>query len=159
MRTGKKFTIDDDRVDLAELGGWYVQAQGYIVREQVRQGVRKLYWLHHEVMGTRPQRGVHLDHINGDRADNRRDNLRFTTVSQNAQNRPVRTKRGTYRGVTWKPDQGPHGRWCARATINYKTHHIGYFDDEEEAARAVIAWRAEHMTHSDADRVGLPDGR
>lgn len=150
MKNGKSFIVDDDRTDLAALRGWYTQNQGYVVREVLVDGRRKVQLLHHLALGTTPQRGVHLDHINGDKLDNRRVNLRLTTVSQNAQNRPVRTKRGTYRGVTWKAEKG---KWCARAMISYKTHHIGYFDDEEEAARAVIAWRAEHMTHSDADRV------
>jgi hypothetical protein len=156
MTNGKSFIIDDHRADLM-VRGWYIHTSGYVVREKFSDCRRTLLFLHHEVLGTRPERGVHLDHRNGNKLDNRYENLRLATVSQNLQNRPIRTKRGTYRGVTWKADQGPNGKWCARAMINYKAYHIGYFEDEEEAARAVIAWRAEHMTHSDADR-GSPDG-
>ena len=42
--------------------------------------------LHHLIMG-KPQKGMVVDHINGDGLDNRKENLRFVTVSENQQNR------------------------------------------------------------------------
>jgi hypothetical protein len=67
-----------------------------------------------------------VDHINGDKADNRWCNLRAATSSQNARNRRVANRTG-FKGVT--PWQGRY-----RAQINRK--HIGMFDTAEEAGRA-----------------------
>lgn len=153
--------VDDDLPDSLTKVRWHLNNSGYVMRDtslgdnyrvnaKGRRTNRQHYMLHREVLGVPVDQKCHVDHINGDRLDNRRENLRISTASENAQNRPVRTKRGTYRGVTWNK---AHGQWVARATINYKTHHIGYFDDEEEAALAVMEWRREHMTHSSHDEV------
>lgn len=86
------------------------------------------------------------DHINGDPLDNRRANLRIVTNAQNSQNMAShRDAVSTYRGVDWFK---PHGKWRARACINYVTYDLGYFTDEFEAAEAARAFREAHMTHN-----------
>lgn len=147
--------VDDDTPETITKYRWGLNNGTYAIRHSTSGGRknRTHFLLHREVLGLKKGDPSRVDHINGNTLDNRRENLRLTNASQNAQNRPVRTRRGTYRGVTWKKDQGPNGKWLARATINYKTHHIGYFEDEEEAAWAVVNWRREHMTHSTHDEV------
>lgn len=147
--TGAEFQIDDDQEDILAMGGWTTH-DGYIYRYVYQEGGRTRLWLHHAVLGTSPERGWHIDHVNGDRADNRRENLRRITPSQNAQNRPPRKSNGRHRGVSWNGDKG---KWAARGTINYKTYHVGYFDTEEAAAEAIVAWRIENMTHSTQDEA------
>ena len=61
---------------------------------------------------------LEVDHINGDRADNRADNLRLCTRQQQNQNR--RHGRGVTRTCS--------GRWTARITHNYVTSTIGTYD-------------------------------
>lgn len=87
----------------------------------------KLYRLHHLVwMYHHGYFEDELDHINRDRGDNRIENLRPCTHSQNLGN--ARAKRGQYKGVSFcKATQ----RW--RAQLN---GHIGRFDTPEEAALA-----------------------
>lgn len=145
-KSGVIVEIDDDRADLAALRGWYRHSSGYIAREVRVDGKRKLEFLHHRVLGTSPRRGVRVDHKDRNVDNNRRCNLRITTPSQNAQNRNSIKPNGLPRGVTWKADKQ---KWCARATLNYRTHHIGYYDTIMEAYLAVSTWRIEHMTHSD----------
>jgi hypothetical protein len=129
---------------------WYLNG-GYAKRDGRKDGKRYHVLMHRFIAGlTEPGCKIHVDHINGNRLDNRRENLRVVTPSQNHQNRPAITKRGTYRGVTWSKK---HGKWVARATINYKTKHLGVFEDQEEAARVVTEWRRQHMTHSTHDEV------
>jgi len=71
-----------------------------------------------------------IDHINGDRADNRIENLRAVTRSQNQYNkRPQRNASG-YRGVSWHKKSG---KWCVRIGINDKVKSMGYYDDIELA--------------------------
>src|ERR1044072_8862421 len=83
----------------------------------------RIAWLLH--YGEWPTHQV--DHINGDRSDNRLENLRDVPASDNRKNQKLRSKNtsGSY-GVHW--DQS-RGRWCAR--IGHK--HLGRFDSKDEA--------------------------
>lgn len=75
-----------------------------------------------------------IDHINGDRADNRWANLREATAAQNAWNsgpRPSNTS--GYKGVSFSKSKN---KWTARISKNYHLTVVGYFDTKEEAAEA-----------------------
>lgn len=142
--------VDDDVPNEVLAYRWYLSG-GYAKRDGQKDGKRYHVLMHRFLAGvTEPGCKIHVDHINGDTLDNRRENLRVATPSQNAQNRPAKTKRGTYRGVTWSKHKR---KWIARATINYRTFHIGEFFDEEAAAQAVADWRRKRMTHSTHDEV------
>lgn len=94
-------------------------------------GGRRL--LMHRVILAAPS-GFEVDHINGDGFDNRRQNLRLATRSQNARN--IGSRRGAssqYVGVSYDRRSG---RWASQISVNYKNHHLGYFDNEREAALA-----------------------
>lgn len=75
-----------------------------------------------------------LDHINGDRADNRIANLRQATAAENGRNRgPQKNSVTGIKGVGWcKKSQ----KWRARVIYQRKQHVVGYFDDISEAADA-----------------------
>lgn len=75
-----------------------------------------------------------VDHINGDRKDNRISNLRAATKGQNLRNMSVSGK-GTskYKGVSWNKAAG---KWTAYISVENKKVHIGCFDSEDEAAIA-----------------------
>lgn len=72
-----------------------------------------------------------IDHINGDRSDNRIDNLRMVTGHQNANNRhsPLCTDRGLIGASFHKPS----GKWVARIKINNRDKYLGIFDTSQEA--------------------------
>ena len=76
----------------------------------------------------------YVDHINGDRSDNRIENLRVATVQQNAFNRAShKGSSSKYKGVSWyKRDK----QWQASCCIDNKRIYIGKFATEEEAAKA-----------------------
>lgn len=119
-----------DAVDFEVVAQWRWSFDGkYATRKPGRKG-RKIY-LHRFIMNAMP--GVEIDHINGDKLDNRRCNLRITTRQQNSLN--ARGKGGTsqFKGVAWdKANQ----KWMANIMINGRNHRIGRFRDELEAARA-----------------------
>ena len=70
-----------------------------------------------------------IDHINGDRADNRWENLRLATSSQNQQNRHTRKdSRVGLKGVTEFRD-----RWKAQIKIGGRQTHLGMFESKEDA--------------------------
>lgn len=71
-----------------------------------------------------------IDHINGDRSDNRIDNLRIGSQSQNMANAARRSRKTRFRGIF------PNGSgWSAKVCVNYKQIYGGTFSTEEEAAR------------------------
>ncbi len=71
--------------------------------------------------------GMDVDHINGDGLDNRRENLRIVTRSQNLRNRKTfKNSKSGFKGVIFNP---VNGKW--KAIIN-----LGTFDTSEEAAKA-----------------------
>lgn len=77
-----------------------------------------------------------IDHINGDRDDNRIANLRKATPSQNAANmrKPERNTSGL-KGVRCLPN----GEYTAIITCQGKDHSLGRYETKEEAANAYIA--------------------
>lgn len=96
-----------------------------------------------------------IDHKNGNGLDNRRENLRQCTPSQNSMNRAKNTtKRSSkYKGVY--PDLLP-GRtgWTAKIGVKGKKIYIGHFESEEEAAKAYD--REAIARHGKYARLNLP---
>ena len=88
--------------------------------------------LHRELL--RAKKGEIIDHINGDKLDNRRSNLRICTISENAQNSrlPINNLSG-YKGVTWHKVKM---KWLAQIMKDGKQHFLGYFLNAEDGARA-----------------------
>lgn len=88
-------------------------------------------YLHRVVTGA--PKGSQVDHINGDRTDNRKSNLRVCTNTQNNWNKKktIRNKSG-YKGVY----ENIAGKWIAQITVGGTTKHLGTFDTAQEAGRA-----------------------
>lgn len=75
-----------------------------------------------------------IDHINGNKSDNRISNLRLCTAKMNARNRPIGSNnKSGFIGVSW---HSTNRRWQATITIDKKTTHIGYFETALDAAQA-----------------------
>lgn len=94
---------------------------------------RKTIRLHRAILGA--PAGTQVDHVNRDGLDNRRANLRLATRSQNRANSEKRIDglASRFKGVCWERSRG---RWMARIGVDGRKRHLGYFDDEEQAARA-----------------------
>lgn len=99
--------------------------------------------------------GMQTDHINGDRLDNRRANLRICNGMENARNRGVSARHieipSRYKGVSWERRAA---RWQAQIGCDGKKFHLGLFATEEEAARAYDAKARE--LHGDFARLNFP---
>ncbi len=124
-----EFLIDEEDVEMVGQYDWHIQKAGYL-RAYIGQYQHVL--LHRLLLGL-TDRKQQVDHINGNKLDNRRENLRITTQQQNSWN--MGRRRGKqYRGVHKRPDT--EGRWVAAITVNRKTILVGAFTTEEDAARA-----------------------
>jgi len=103
--------------------------------ERIRIG-KRLYMTHRLawLMETGKWPAFEVDHIDGDRLNNRPDNLREATSRQNSANTSIRSDNTTgAKGVTKRPRPRP---WCARIGIGYKTIVLGNFYTFEEAKSA-----------------------
>lgn len=129
--------VDDADYEWLSKYRWYRTGNGYAMRHKKRDsdGKNSFVLMHREILGT-PD-GLLTDHINHNRLDNRRANLRIADYAQNAWNKPHRsTGTSKYRGVTWS---GFFRKWVAHITVRKKRTCIGCFKDEMEAAKAYNA--------------------
>lgn len=96
--------------------------------------------LHRFVIGPAPH-GKVIDHVNGDKLDNRRANLRVVSVSQNGLNRHRanrNNKLSSVPGVSWCK---ANGKWRVQIRRTGKDHFGGYFESHSEAVESAIRLR------------------
>jgi hypothetical protein len=107
---------------------WHVYGDGYAGRRE--KG--KFIAMHREIM--QPPKGMLVDHIDANKANNCRFNLRVCTYAENQHNK--RKQHGAvsrFKGVTYSKR---YDKWCAHCRTKGEPCHVGYYDDEVEAARA-----------------------
>lgn len=93
-----------------------------------------------------------VDHRNGIRSDNRWINLREATGAQNAVNRGAnKIAKSAFKGVTWDKKCG---LWRSLARIDGKTHSLGRYTSEQDAARAYDIFAIEH--HGEYAKLNIP---
>jgi len=128
-----RYTIVDasDYQKLAEYP-WQLYETGRNSRAAVRYHGNQIIYIHRVIMNA--VKGQIVDHKNRNSLDNRKANLRFATPWQNNCN-ARRGKNGSskYRGVCFEKGKK---RWRAMISCNGIRRHLGYFDNEEDAARA-----------------------
>jgi hypothetical protein len=98
----------------------------------------RLAWLY--MTGEWPEKII--DHKNKSGIDNRFSNLRSASYSQNSLNKlPSKNNLLGVKGVTYQKEKR---KFEARAVLNNKHNHLGYFDDIESASAAYHAFAKEH---------------
>jgi hypothetical protein len=132
LSQGKFALVDDDDFEWLNQWKWRLDLKGGYAVRNVRMGKRipRIY-MHKLILN--PPKGLFTDHINHDKLDNRRSNLRMCTTSQNGANRLKQTKVSSskFKGVTWHKRDGV---WQVMLRKNGRAIFIGYFGNEEEAA-------------------------
>lgn len=135
LTQGRVAIVDDADYEWLSQWRWCVRKRDstyYAVRGVRINGKVRAIHMHRVIVN--PPLDKQIDHINGDGLDNRRCNLRLCTQSQNNMNSRKRNDCSSiYKGVTWhKREQ----KWHARIKMNGRLRHLGYFRDEDEAAKA-----------------------
>lgn len=135
LTQGKSALVDDDDFGWLSQWKWQYSAIGYAQRT-VRSPRRTTILMHRLILGLRDTL-IQADHINGDRLDNRRCNLRPATHSQNQANRTICIANSSgYKGVSWDR-RGK--KFIARIRINKVQRCLGLFHSAEEASRVYEA--------------------
>jgi len=128
LEASKKILLDEKNKYLLENYSFCINRDGYLHARS--EG--KVKTLHYFFL--KKKDGFVVDHINGNKLDNRISNLRYVTHAQNVMNQAKRiTNSSGYKGVTWNKEAK---KWKVQLGLNGKRHFGGYFDDLEEAAKA-----------------------
>jgi hypothetical protein len=137
-KSGKIAIVDEVDYEFLSRWKWQYGNRGYALRVtniggKVKNGGRQVCVLMHRVI-MQPPEGMVTDHINGDRLDNRRCNLRIVTPSQNCRSQRIgKHNKSGFKGVSWNKRDC---KWQVKITINNKVKHVGDFDDIVTAAIA-----------------------
>jgi hypothetical protein len=133
--------VDATDFPLLSMYRWHLR-RGYAFRSN---GGKTKIAMHREIMGTTHIRGhaLEVDHINRNKLDNRRANLRRVPTVINQHNRVSRPGSSSrFRGVTWHRGAG---KWQAQLKFAGRGIYVGLFTDEAEAAEAVAQRRAQEL--------------
>lgn len=122
--------VDDEDYDYLIQFKWCYIGIGYAARgNKEHKAVR----MHRELLGLKIGDGKEIDHINGNRLDNRKNNLRIVTPTQNRWNRrPNLNSKSGLKGVSWKEGRK---KWGVQIRANKKRYYLGTFTNRIEAAK------------------------
>lgn len=123
LTKGFKATVDSEDFDFLSKKKWFF-SNGYAKNKS-----RNSVYMHRLILS--PKKEEYVDHINGDKLDNRRVNLRICTMSQNLANQKLsRANTSGYKGVSFHKILG---YWTA--TLKVKgLNKVKYFKNKEDAA-------------------------
>ncbi len=132
LSNGGVAIVDADDYERINRWRWARSPNGYAGRTAT--GGKKVL-MHRQILGAKE--GDEVDHINREKLDNRRSNLRFVTRSQNMHNRP-RQKNNTSgaKGVSHDPTHRGKKKWRASIQVNGRYKLVGRFVTMEEAVAA-----------------------
>ena len=130
--------VDDNEFERLSRHKWNMKKSLYMnyAQTHVKKGGKTMsLFIHRLIMNA--ESGQEIDHINGDGLDNRKENLRFCTKSQNQMNKRRQKNAGSkYRGVSWDKQ---YNKWRALIGWKGKIISLGRFDDIDDAAKAYNA--------------------
>jgi hypothetical protein len=125
----KVILIDKGDLKKISMCGWHIGSGGYgLVKNKKYEGL-----MHHFIMG-KPPKNMVTDHINRNKLDNRKCNLRIVPHYINTRNTGNhRTNTSGFKGICWcKKDK----RFKAKLSVNNKTINLGQFKDIQDAVKA-----------------------
>lgn len=129
---GEEILVDDEDFEMVSRYRWHISSKGYATCSlKLPNGKNGVQRMHRMILGLEygdPRQGDHRD--SNAKLDNRRNNLRISTRSQNQMNRG-RPKLGNnpLKGVT----KTPNGKWAGQIRKEGQHYYLGTFETPEEA--------------------------
>ncbi len=128
--TERGIKVDPIGEELLNKHTFSLNADGYPVTKQ--DG--KVVYLHDLVMGIEKPKGFEVDHINGNKLDNRLENLRVISHKANISKMELSVRNTSgIKGVQFDKNTN---KWVARITVDNKNIHLGSFPTVDEAVKA-----------------------
>lgn len=167
LNRAKIALVDDDIADEVSIYIWSAyedRGNGnetwYAKRHICKNGINVSILMHRFVYelktGIKLTSKQHIDHINNNGLDNRFENLRIATASNNAANKIVSdTKKSSkYKGVYWNKEKE---KWQVQIQYNYKKYNLGYFCKDEEIEAAELYDRNALTLFGEYACINFPD--
>lgn len=131
LTQGKYVLVDDSDFEWLSQWKWYF-CNGYAMRNKLdRTGLIRM----HRLINNTPK-GLFTDHINRNKLDNQRHNLRTVNKSLNEHNTEVRkNSKSGVKGIFWEKRRK---KWRSEIMINHKSIFVGYFNN---LSKAILARR------------------
>lgn len=124
---GNEFIIDCDDYQKIKNYTWRASSNGYIITTKNRKNIL----LHRLIMN--PSDNLIVDHINHNKKDNRKKNLRICTMSNNNMNKSkLSSNTSGVTGVTWNENSGC---WVSQIGLNNNMIILGYNTNFDEAVK------------------------
>lgn len=128
LTKGEFAVVDSEDFEYLNRWKWHFSAKGYACRKPGKQTI-----FMHRLINQTPD-GLQTDHINHNKLDNRKENLRSVTNQENHFNRPVDSNNTSgYKGVSWDKSRS---KWVASITKDDRNIHLGRFGNILDAVRA-----------------------
>lgn len=135
FKASRKAIVDD--VDLEKVAGfkWRMHPGG---KAQTtigwRKGEKKSCLLMHQLVIGKAPKGFEIDHINGNKLDNRRSNLRICSHEENMRNRKMnKNNKSGFKGVGFSKREN---KWQVYIGVKKAKKFLGYFEELKDAAEA-----------------------
>ncbi len=153
LTQGKYALVDDEDFEWINRWKWCYSITSDL-REYAKRGAtghNTIFLMHRMILSARSSEIV--DHRSGNGLDNRRDNLRFCTRSENAWNMAkMRDNTSGFKGVSWDKSRN---KWFCKIAVGCQQIPLGRFDDAEDAAH--VYNQAATQLHGEFARLNLLD--
>ena len=142
IRVGSTFALIDEEDYELLIGFIWWLSNGYAKTGLINRGSKpRMEVSMHEFIMRTPLDKV-TDHINRNKLDNRKENLRCTSQSINLHNsKKSKANTSGARNIYWNKRVG---KWVAEICVNWERHYLGYYDDIEAAKKVVRTFRDVH---------------
>ena len=127
---GQIVTVDEQDYQELSQYRWYL-IDGFAARTIKKDNKRTTIYMHRVIMDA--PIGISVYHINHNKLDNQRENLRLVKGSARMHRRPSVKHSSKYRGVYWCKDKR---KWIAEIKVYKKQIRLGRFEVEKDAAVA-----------------------
>ena len=132
LTRGKRALVDDEDFERLNRCKWYCNSDGYAMRD-IWNGGNKKHCFMHRILNNTPD-GVITDHINQNRLDNRKINLRNSDKRKNMINSKIpKNNSSGFKGTSWSKRRN---KWRTYITSNGKQIYLGDFKNKEDSVFA-----------------------
>ncbi|WP_080414638.1 HNH endonuclease [Burkholderia ubonensis] len=141
LTNGDIALVDDHDFESLSKYTWQLSQKGYARRQWTEKntGKKMQIFMHRQILGLTPSDGIFTDHIDGNRLNNQRSNIRTCTLTENNRNRRVGKNSSTGLKGVFRRTRAKGDRFIASITFNNRIIYLGTFDTPEDAHKSYCA--------------------